>query len=40
MSKNDFIEYKGYSGGVHFNAEQEIFYGKTMILKIEHKNKK
>ena len=33
MSKNDFIEYKGYSGGVHFNAEQEIFYGKIEYIR-------
>jgi predicted HicB family RNase H-like nuclease len=33
MNKNDFIEYKGYSGLVHFNSEQEIFYGKIEYIR-------
>lgn len=27
---NDILEYKGYYANVHFNAEDEVFYGKVI----------
>ena len=33
MSKDDLIEYKNYYGSVHFDAEQEIFYGKIEFIR-------
>ncbi|MEP6533715.1 MAG: type II toxin-antitoxin system HicB family antitoxin [Bryobacteraceae bacterium] len=31
MSK-DFMEYAGYQGSVHYNNEDEVFYGKVMFI--------
>lgn len=31
MSK-DFIEYGGYQGSVHYNNEDQVFYGKVMFI--------
>ena len=28
----DFLEYKDYLGSVHFNADDEIFYGKIECI--------
>lgn len=33
MSNSDLIEYKGYHGSVHFDATQEIFYGKIEFIR-------
>lgn len=33
MTKNDFISYKGYFGSVHFNASEEIFFGKIEFIR-------
>ena len=33
MIKTDLIEYKGYYGSIHFNAEDEIFYGKIEFIR-------
>jgi predicted HicB family RNase H-like nuclease len=30
---NDFIEYKGYYGSVHFNDEELIFHGKIEFIR-------
>ena len=28
----DFLEYKDYLGSVHFNADDEIFYGNVLMI--------
>ena len=33
MSNSDLIEYKEYHGSVHFDAKQEIFYGKVEFIR-------
>lgn len=33
MKKADIIEYKNYKGSVHFDAKEEIFYGKIEFIK-------
>jgi predicted HicB family RNase H-like nuclease len=33
MNTSDLIEYKQYHGSVHFDAEQEIFYGKVEFIR-------
>lgn len=33
MNKEDLIFYKGYYGSVHFDAEQELFYGKLEFIR-------
>ncbi|PCJ25372.1 MAG: toxin-antitoxin system HicB family antitoxin [Rickettsiales bacterium] len=33
MSKHDLIEYKNYYGSVHFDAKEELFYGKIEYIR-------
>lgn len=33
MSSNDLMKYKEYYGSVHFDQEQEIFYGKVEFIR-------
>lgn len=33
MTRSDFMEYKGYHGSVHFDAEAEVFYGKIEFIR-------
>lgn len=33
MRKNNIIEYKGYTGSVHFDSEEETFYGKIEFIR-------
>ncbi len=33
MNNSDLIEYKEYYGSVHFDAKQEIFYGKVEFIR-------
>ena len=29
----DFLEYSGYQGSVHYNNEDQVFYGKVMFIQ-------
>ncbi|AAY62091.1 hicB family protein [Rickettsia felis str. Pedreira] len=33
MIKNDLMNYKGYLGSVHFNASEELFFGKVEFIR-------
>lgn len=33
MIKNDFMSYKGYLGSVHFDASEELFFGKVEFIR-------
>ncbi|HJD55329.1 MAG TPA: hypothetical protein LFW21_01480 [Rickettsia endosymbiont of Pyrocoelia pectoralis] len=33
MIKNDLMSYKGYLGSVHFDASEELFFGKVEFIR-------
>ena len=33
MSEANLIEYKGYHGSIHFDLENELFYGKVEFIR-------
>lgn len=33
MKKNDLMEYKEYCGSIHFDADNELFYGKVEFIR-------